>query len=210
MRIDRRCFSAGLVAGIAWPIGIAARERVATPSLTEGPFYPERIPEDHDWDLTAFNSSLAPKNPKGGERRGPTGTTALLQGHLRSLSGTSLPGVNVEIWQCDAFGKYHHVGATGEEDTQFQGYGRTTTDETGLFRFRTLRPFKYGNRTPHIHCRIVGRLTTQLFDRANSRENASDWLYQNIASDAERELVTLDFRPDKAHGLKASFRIIVD
>lgn len=206
MGIDRRSFSAGLVAGLAWPIGVAARVKVATPSLTEGPFYPKRIPNDHDWDLTAFNAAGA----KDDERRGPTGTPVLLQGHLQSLNGMSLPGVDVEIWQCDRFGNYHHVGVGGKEDTQFQGYGRTTTDDAGLFRFRTLRPFAYGNRTPHIHCRIVGRLTTQLFDHANEHENASDWLYQNIGSDAERELVTLDFRPDKAHGLKAQFRVIVE
>jgi hypothetical protein len=41
-------------------------------------------------------------------------------------------------------------------DDNFQGYGQTVTDETGGYRFRTIRPVPYPGRTPHIHFAVSG------------------------------------------------------
>jgi protocatechuate 3,4-dioxygenase beta subunit len=60
----------------------------------------------------------------------------------------------VEIWQCDVNGRYHFVDDNRAErpmDQDFQGYGQATTDATGGYGFRTIRPVPYPGRTPHIH-----------------------------------------------------------
>lgn len=58
----------------------------------------------------------------------------------------------VEIWQCDAGGRYHHVGEPEQVlDAGFQGFGAVTTDAEGRYRFRTIKPVPYPGRTPHIH-----------------------------------------------------------
>jgi protocatechuate 3,4-dioxygenase alpha subunit len=49
----------------------------------------------------------------------------------------------IEIWQADAGGRYPDGDATGRRespDTGFIGYGRSGTDETGLFWFETIKP----------------------------------------------------------------------
>ena len=73
-------------------------------------------------------------------------------GRVLTVSGKAVPGVRVEIWQCDAKGYYHHPhDRGGRADPRFQGYGRTSTDEQGQYRFRTIRPVAYPGRAPHIH-----------------------------------------------------------
>ena len=63
----------------------------------------------------------------------------------------------MEIWQCDANGRYRHPRDRGdvEEDPNFQGFGHTVTDADGHYRFRTIRPVPYPGRTPHIHAAVI-------------------------------------------------------
>src|SRR5207244_7389706 len=79
-------------------------------------------------------------------------------------------GARVEIWQCDADGRYHNVRDGGGErsrDDNFQGFGRTITDESGGYRFVTIRPVPYPGRTPHIHFAVImpgqRRFVTQMY-----------------------------------------------
>jgi protocatechuate 3,4-dioxygenase beta subunit len=102
------------------------------------------------------------------------GQVTHVQGALWDDDGRPVPGALIEIWQCDANGRYLHT-ADAElrpRDLRFQGYGRTTTGPDGAFRFRTIKPVSYqvtGGplRTPHIHVAVstrgVRRLTTQLY-----------------------------------------------
>lgn len=64
-----------------------------------------------------------------------------------------MSGAVVQIWQADSGGRYRHPNARGAEslDPDFQGFGWTTTDREGRYRFRTIKPAPYPGRTPHIH-----------------------------------------------------------
>lgn len=134
-----------------------------TPSQTEGPFYPRTLPADRDNDLTQI----------AGQPQAARGTRLYLTGRVLAIDGSPVSGVTVELWQCDAFGRYHHVGDDGEpRDDAFQGYGTTTTDADGGYVFKTIRPVAYSGRIPHMHFKLrttAGKsLTTQLYVRGDS------------------------------------------
>lgn len=155
-----------LAATAAWPWSAGAREALApTPADAEGPFYPLRIPADADADLTRV----------AGRPGAARGTPLLLSGRVLDTDGTALVGARVELWQCDATGRYHHVQERDDVlDVHFQGYGVVVTDAGGRYAFRTIRPVPYGSRPPHLHFKLahgVARpLTTQLYPRGESRE----------------------------------------
>ena len=131
---------------------------VLTPSQTEGPFYPKTIPEERDADLTQV----------AGRPAKASGTPLYFGGRVLTQDGTPIRGATVELWQCDVYGRYHHVGDTGEpRDDNFQGYGVATTDGDGRYAFKTIRPVPYTGRPPHLHVRVRPRdgsaLTTQIY-----------------------------------------------
>src|SRR5438105_4146985 len=100
------------------PADLFAEELARTPRLTEGPFYPRRLPLDTDNDLIVINKSLTPA----------VGTITHLTGRVLSRSGEPIKDALVEIWQCDNNGVYIAEGARGgRSDRNFQGFGRFTT-----------------------------------------------------------------------------------
>src|SRR5262249_2646072 len=137
---------------------VFAAELARTPRMTEGPFYPPRLPLDTDNDLILINSSITPA----------VGEVTYLSGRVLSAAGVPIRNAVVEIWQCDARAIYLAQGPrAGRGDVNFQGFGRFTTGSTGEYSFRTIKPVPYPGRTPHIHVKVKrgGRelLTTQLF-----------------------------------------------
>jgi protocatechuate 3,4-dioxygenase beta subunit len=130
--------------------------------------------------------------------------------------GRPLAGALVEIWQCDANGNYLHPrsGGSGPRDPRFQGYGRTLTDASGGYHFRTIRPVPYPGRTPHIHFK-VGRdgselLTTQMYVMGEPM-NARDFLFGRLDPD-ERERVAVALSPAdtlESGSLSGTFDIVV-
>jgi protocatechuate 3,4-dioxygenase beta subunit len=141
--ISRRAATAALIAMPAVWTGVRAQQpaaRAATPSQTEGPFYPVAFPKDSDYDLLR-NGSLSYGK----------GQPVWLEGRVSDLAGKPVTGAQVEIWQCDEAGHYHHPGDGGRADRAFQGFGRVTSGADGAYRFRTIRPVAYSGRTPHIH-----------------------------------------------------------
>ena len=201
MSLNRRRVAAALVAlPVCWTGARAqpAAARRATPAQTEGPFYPVALPADADADLL-----------RNGRLAYAQGQPAWVGGVVADLEGKPVGGAQVEIWQCDHAGHYHHPGDGGRADAAFQGFGRVTVGSDGRYRFRTIKPVPYSGRTPHIHVKVkLGRrelLTTQLYvegDPANQR----DFLWRNLGPD--RALVTVPFRPG-AEGLQASFPIFL-
>ncbi len=197
----RRTAAAALVAlPVSWT-GARAQaptRRRATPRQTEGPFYPVALPADADADLL-----------RNGALRYTRGEPAWLDGTVRDLDGRPVAGAQVEIWQCDHAGHYHHPGDRGRADPGFQGFGRVTVDADGRYRFRTIRPVAYAGRTPHIHVKVkLGRqelLTTQLYVEGDPG-NARDGLWRRLGAD--RDLVTVPFRPGN-DGRQATFPIVV-
>src|SRR5262247_864671 len=71
-------------------------ELMRTPPLTEGPFYPDKLPLDTDNDLIIIGKNTTPA----------VGTITHLTGRVLTTSGSTLRNVTVEIWQCDANAVY--------------------------------------------------------------------------------------------------------
>jgi protocatechuate 3,4-dioxygenase beta subunit len=198
---SRRTAAAALVAlPFCWTGARAqqAAARRATPRQTEGPFYPVTLPQDADADLL-----------RNGQVNYTHGQPAWVEGVVSDLEGKPVAGAQVEIWQCDHQGRYHHPGDGGRADPDFQGFGRVTVGSDGRYRFRTIKPVPYSGRTPHIHVKVkLARrelLTTQLYVEGDPN-NERDFLWRNLGAD--RALVTVPFRAG-SDGLQASFPIVV-
>jgi protocatechuate 3,4-dioxygenase beta subunit len=196
-----------VVLGSAALIGLPALHlraqgaRRPTPAQTEGPFYPVQPPEDTDTDLLQH----------GSRARYAKGQPAWVEGTVADVDGRPLAGAAVEIWQCDADGRYHHPGDGGRADAAFQGFGRAVLGSDGRYRFRTLRPVAYGARAPHIHFKVrMGAqelLTTQLYVEGDPG-NARDGLWRSLRDPVDRAALTRPFVAG-ADGLRAEFPIVV-
>lgn len=173
--------------------GAFADELTKTPSQTEGPFYPNKLPLDTDNDLLIVNETITPA----------VGVVTHLTGRILDASGEPLKNALVEIWQCDSTGTYLHTkdSAKKKHDTNFQGFGRFMTGATGEYYFRTIKPVPYTGRCPHIHYKVkqAGKelLTTQCYIKGHPG-NEKDGVYKGIRDAKAREAVTIDFTPIKA------------
>lgn len=178
----RRYLQLALAAGSAALAGRAAAAALAaTPPVSLGPFYPDVKPADSDADLTIV----------AGHAKRATGTSLYVSGQVLDVGGRPLAAAEIEVWQANAFGRYHHPRDgehSGALDPDFQGYGRLLTDSEGRYRFKTIKPPPYSGRTPHIHFNVASgrtRLTTQMFfegDKGNER----DFLYRNLGANERR------------------------
>ncbi len=87
----------------------------------------------------------------------------------------------------------------GRPTSNFQGFGATTADDEGAWRFRTIEPVPYPGRTPHIHFKIAGPgfepLTTQMY-LADHPLNERDGLYRRLGEQARLVTVGLEPAPD--------------
>jgi protocatechuate 3,4-dioxygenase, beta subunit len=203
VQYQRRTVAAALVAAPALWLGPRAQaqpKRRATPSQTEGPFYPVELPKDSDYDLLQ-NGALAYSR----------GQPSWVEGVVTDLQGKPVAGAQVEIWQCDEAGHYHHPGDGGRADKAFQGFGKVVVGSDGQYRFRTIRPVAYGGRAPHIHVKVklAARelLTTQLYVQGDPG-NERDFLWRNLRGDADRAALTVAFSPGP-DGLRAQFPLVV-
>jgi protocatechuate 3,4-dioxygenase beta subunit len=198
---------AGVLAASA-VLPAAAAELIATPPQTEGPYYPLSLPLDSDNDLVIVE----------GRAERAAGTILHLGGRVLDSGGRPVRGVRIEIWQCDAFGVYHHPGdRRAPADPNFQGFGATAADDQGAWRFRTIEPVLYPGRTPHIHFRILGPgfepLTTQMYI-AGHPLNEYDWIYRKLGEQARLVTVGLEPAPDleptvKSGAKRARFDIVL-
>jgi protocatechuate 3,4-dioxygenase beta subunit len=159
-----------------------------TPRQARGPFYPDRLPLDTDNDLVRVE----------GREELAKGEITDLSGRVLDRDGEPVAGALVEIWQCDANGRYLHRLDRRDRprDADFQGYGRFTTGADGTYRFRTIKPVPYPGRAPHIHFAVSapGRdpLVTQMYVRGDP-ENRRDWLLNGVGDEAARERLIVPF-----------------
>jgi protocatechuate 3,4-dioxygenase, alpha subunit len=99
----------------------------ATPSQTVGPFFSIGLAALYRDQLAAL---------------GVAGERITIQGRVIDGGGKPVPDAVLEIWQADAEGNHPPTGsAEGDaaEPSCF-GFGRIPTDETGSFRFYTIKP----------------------------------------------------------------------
>ena len=182
--------AAALSAPLFTTRGAFAEELSRTPRQTEGPFYPDKLPLDTDNDLLVINDNITPA----------VGEVTHLTGRVLSTSGAPVRNAVVEIWQVDKNGVYIHSrdAARGGRDTNFQGFGRFTTNNKGEYYFRTIKPVPYGPRTPHIHYAVYqgGKrmLTTQLYVDGEA-QNQRDGIFRSLGRSSG--LCTAEFKPMK-------------
>lgn len=205
-----------LAQGAAWGTallttsGLFAEQLLETPRMTEGPFYPDRLPLDQDNDLIIVSDSITPA----------IGEVTHLTGRILSSAGEPLRNALIEIWQCDANAVYLHTADSGrkqdQQDKHFQGYGRFETNAKGEYRFRTIKPVPYpGRPSPHIHFKVSQGerelLTSQIFIAGHAGQK-SDGVYSGLRDPLDRELVQTDFTPikeSKIGELSAIFDIVI-
>jgi protocatechuate 3,4-dioxygenase beta subunit len=181
--------------GLAGVAPLAGAAWLPTPPQSRGPFYPLELPLERDNDLV----SVAGRN---GLARGEI---VNLGGRILDERGRPIRNARVEIWQCDANGRYHHPwdqdGAP--PDDHFQGYGQFLTGADGGYRFRTIKPVPYPGRAPHIHFAISGPdfepLVTQMYV-AGAPENAWDGLFNRISDPQARARLLVSFVPAPTPG----------
>lgn len=107
----------------------------------------------------------------------PLGERIVVQGRVLDEAGRAVPNALVEIWQCNAAGRYIHESDQHPAplDPNFTGAGRVVTNEHGLYQFTTVKPGAYpwrnhhnAWRPAHIHLSLFGpsfltRLVTQMY-----------------------------------------------
>jgi len=195
-------------AAAAASTNVLAETLSLTPKMTEGPFYPDKLPLDTDNDLLKINDSID---------RG-VGEITHLSGKILDINGAPVRNAVVEIWQTDNNGVYIHSRSNrrNDHDGNFQGFGRFATSSKGEYYFRTIKPAKYPGRTPHIHYRVVTngangqkRFSTQCFINGNE-QNADDGLIRRVGKGSE--LLMVDFKPlpgSTIGELTAEFNIVL-
>jgi len=186
-----------------------ARPLAITPPQILGPFYPvcERP------DLAA---DLARPSDSGAEAQGQL---IHVRGRVLDRLGKPVSHARIDIWQANAGGKYRHPSDTNPAplDPNFKGFARLTTDATGHYSFRTIKPGRYPTaegdmRPPHIHFDVEGqfdRLVTQLYFAGEAENQTDRWL--NAAPHPERLIVTLQEFPSypETRALGANFDIVL-
>ncbi len=122
-------------------------------------------PLDHDLLMNCAKDGL------------PIGERIVVHGYVHDQLGRPLKNTLVEVWQCNASGRYRHkkdqyIGAL---DPNFGGCGRMLTDANGYYACRTIKPgpYPWRNRVndwrpAHIHYALSGngwaqRLITQMY-----------------------------------------------
>ena len=204
----RSVIRASIGAGIMGLSNTAKAAMTLTPGQSEGPFYPRSndLLYDTDNDLVKLER----------ETREAGGSILHLEGSVLSVSGQPVINARVEIWQCDANGRYlHRRDQSGQRqiDQYFQGFGRTETGEDGVYRFRTIRPVPYPGRTPHIHIKVFSQhlarpLTTQMYV-SDEPLNSEDFLFNRL-DNAQQRAVSVKLATTENGEFQGRFNIVID
>lgn len=141
-----------------------------TPFQTLGPFFSFALPFEQGHVLADESTP---------------GARVEIEGSVRDGAGAPVPDALLEIWQANADGRYRHPEDPNPTppDARFDGFGRTSTDDEGRFRFVTIKPGAVpspagGHQAPHIVLGLLGRgIFTRLITRIYFEDdpaNASD------------------------------------
>lgn len=162
--------------------------RVSAPNATDRrmSFAPELI-KPHDADLTAHGLGA------------PLGQKIVVAGRVVDEQGKPVRNALIEVWQCNAAGRYRHEKDQHDAplDPNFFGTGKFLTNGDGQYRFVTIQPgaYPWANhekawRPAHIHFSLFGnvfaqRLVTQMYF-PNDPLFAFDPIYQSVRDPAAR------------------------
>lgn len=136
----------------------------------------------------------------------PLGERIIVTGRVLDENGDPLPDTLIELWQCNAAGRYHHDSDhhNAPLDPNFRGFGRVLTDAEGRYRFTTIKPGAYpwrnhpnAWRPAHIHFSVFGRtmlerLVTQMYFPGDPLLGY-DPIFGAVPSDRARERLIAHF-----------------
>jgi protocatechuate 3,4-dioxygenase alpha subunit len=135
---------------------------------------------------------------------GLKGERISIEGRVVDGDGKPVNDAAVEIWQADADGKYG--------TKEFRGFGRSATDDTGMFRFRTIKPGRVPGpggklQAPHIGVNVFMRgqlkqLVTRIYF-PDEPANAEDPVLALVPQDRRSTLVA------RKTGTKLEWNIIL-
>ncbi len=136
----------------------------------------------------------------------PLGERIVVAGQVLDENGDPVPNTLIEVWQCNAAGRYHHP--TDEHDApldpHFKGNGRVMTDDKGRYRLTTIKPGAYpwrnhpnAWRPAHIHFSVFGRtmlerLITQMYFPGDPLLGY-DPIFNSVPTDRARERLIAHF-----------------
>jgi protocatechuate 3,4-dioxygenase, beta subunit len=136
----------------------------------------------------------------------PLGERIIVAGRVVDEEGAPVRNTLIEIWQCNAAGRYrHHIDDhPAPIDPNFTGAGRTITGNDGEYQFVTIKPGAYpwrnhpnAWRPAHIHFSLFGssfltRLVTQMYFPGDPLF-AYDPIFQSIPDERARERLVSRF-----------------
>ena len=131
---------------------------------------------------------------------GVAGERLRIEGRVFDGDGKPVNDAAVEIWQANSLGKYSSPEDAQEKPAEpgFRGYGRSLTDESGTFRFRTIKPGRVPGpdeklQAPHLVVTIFMRgLLKQLVTRVyfpDEPSNTDDPILKLVPPDRRATLV---------------------
>jgi protocatechuate 3,4-dioxygenase beta subunit len=155
-----------------------------------------------DADVTLEEADLT-RQHAGGE---PLGERIIVKGRVLDEGGRAVPNTLVEIWQCNAAGRYRHAVDRHEAplDPNFSGAGRCVTDAGGYYQFVSIKPGAYpwrnhanAWRPAHIHLSLFGpsfltRLVTQMYFPGDPLF-AFDPIFNSVPDPRARERMVCQF-----------------
>jgi protocatechuate 3,4-dioxygenase, beta subunit len=138
----------------------------------------------------------------------PLGERMILEGRILDEDGRPVPGTLVELWQCNAAGRYRHAVDQHDAplDPNFTGAGQVVSGADGAYRFVTIKPGAYpwrnapnAWRPAHIHFGVFGsgfaaRLMTQMYFPGDPLL-AYDAIFQSTPEPAARERLIARYDP---------------
>jgi protocatechuate 3,4-dioxygenase, beta subunit len=139
----------------------------------------------------------------------PLGERIIVAGRVLDEEARPVPGTLIELWQCNAAGRYRHPVDQHDAplDPNFDGVGQIVTNDRGEYRFLTIKPGAYpwrntynSWRPAHIHFGIFGpafatRLVTQMYFPGDPLL-AFDAIYLGTADEKARNRLIADYDPN--------------
>lgn len=160
--------AAGLSAS-AGPAAAAPRRVPLTAQTTEGPYY---------LDLALERADIT---------EGLDGVPLDVRFTVCDTDGRPLPKLRVDLWHCDAQGRYSGFGEQGDDrGLSFEGKtflrGSQRTDRDGAVAFRSVYPGWYAGRTTHIHFKVINGARAVLTSQFFLPDALSEFLYTQVSS----------------------------
>ena len=153
------------------------------------------------------------------------GQRIYVSGRVLDEDGRPIPRTLIEIWQCNAAGRYRHTidQHPAPLDPNFIGQGRVVSNGEGEYKFTTIKPgaYPWGNhhnawRPAHIHFSLFGpafvtRVITQMYF-PDDPLFPFDPIYNSIPDERARRRLVSKFdldttEPDFALSFKFDFVI---